>query len=77
MWFEPQQRQSVFAVIRTSRIRFCIYIVSNCHEPLIELIFCMSVLQVQALLVASHYKTTPDDLLLLADAPVRAARARG
>jgi tRNA(Met) C34 N-acetyltransferase TmcA len=37
----------------------------------------MSVLQVQALLVASHYKTTPDDLLLLADAPVRAARARG
>jgi N-acetyltransferase 10 len=26
-------------------------------------------LQVQALLVASHYKNTPNDLLLLADAP--------
>jgi N-acetyltransferase 10 len=27
------------------------------------------VLQVMALLVASHYKNTPNDLLLLADAP--------
>jgi len=40
----------------------------SCPRALVFVV-CVTTLQVVSLLVSSHYKNTPNDLLLLADAP--------